>query len=86
MRGERPERLTPREAEVVRLLALGRSGPVIASELSISRSSVETHLQNLRLKYGSAAAPDMAMLAVAVGLIENPYAARAADLCPKKSA
>jgi PAS domain S-box-containing protein len=45
--------LTPREREVVDLLALGRSGPEIAEELVISHDTVRTHVRNAMDKTGS---------------------------------
>jgi DNA-binding CsgD family transcriptional regulator len=45
-------RLTPREREVLRLLAVGRSDPEIAAALYISRRTVATHVANLFQKLG----------------------------------
>lgn len=39
--------LSPREAEVLRLIATGRSVPAIAEELFLAPSTVKTHLQRL---------------------------------------
>ncbi len=44
--------LTEREAEVMRLLALGRSGPEIQDELSISRNTAKTHVRHVYRKMG----------------------------------
>ncbi|MCI1017051.1 response regulator transcription factor [Microbacterium sp. C5A9] len=46
MRGDRPERppLSPRELEVLRLVAAGRSNPEIARDLFIGEATVKTHL------------------------------------------
>ncbi|MBM6999140.1 response regulator transcription factor [bacterium] len=44
--------LTPRETEVFKLLAKGRSIPFICDELSISRSTVKGHTQNIYTKCG----------------------------------
>ena len=44
LNGERA--LTPRQAEVMRLLALGLQGPQIAEELVISPETVRTHIDN----------------------------------------
>jgi DNA-binding CsgD family transcriptional regulator len=43
---ELPEGLTPREAEILRLVAHGRTNKEIASELVVSVHTVERHLQN----------------------------------------
>lgn len=45
-----PRGLTAREAEVLRLLAAGRSNRVIAAELVISEHTVARHLQNIFAK------------------------------------
>ncbi len=45
-----PGRLTPREVEVLRLLAAGRSNREMAAALSVSPRTVERHLENLYRK------------------------------------
>jgi PAS domain S-box-containing protein len=45
--------LSPREREVVRLVALGGSGPEIAAELGIAHDTVRTHVRNAMLKVGA---------------------------------
>ncbi|MBK3580057.1 response regulator transcription factor [Streptomyces sp. MBT65] len=47
------EPLTDREAEVVRLVALGRTNAEIAAELYVSLSTVKTHLSSVQLKLGA---------------------------------
>jgi PAS domain S-box-containing protein len=42
--------LTERELEVVRLIALGASGPEIAQELDVSHNTVRTHTRNAMTK------------------------------------
>jgi PAS domain S-box-containing protein len=42
--------LTARETEVVRLIALGLSGPEIADELHVAHNTVRTHTQNAMTK------------------------------------
>jgi DNA-binding CsgD family transcriptional regulator len=44
--------LTPREEEVLRLIAGGRSTPEIAAQLFISPRTVTTHVANLMAKLG----------------------------------
>jgi RNA polymerase sigma factor (sigma-70 family) len=46
------ERLTPREREIVRLVAEGKSNKEVASALGISVKTVETHRTNLMRKLG----------------------------------
>ncbi|MFC5181653.1 response regulator [Actinomadura harenae] len=45
-----PDGLTPREAEVLALIARGRSNAEIARELFISEATVKTHINNLFAK------------------------------------
>ncbi len=47
------EPLSSREHEVVRLVALGASGPEIADELVISHNTVRTHVRNAMSKTGA---------------------------------
>jgi PAS domain S-box-containing protein len=42
--------LSDREREIVRLVALGRSGPEIADELRITHNTVRTHVRNAMIK------------------------------------
>ncbi|MBF6619486.1 MAG: response regulator transcription factor [Patulibacter sp.] len=44
--------LSPREREVLRLIAEGYSGPAIAAELQIGTATVKTHTQNVYDKLG----------------------------------
>ncbi|WP_281424100.1 ATP-binding protein [Nonomuraea rhizosphaerae] len=47
-----PELLTPREMEVLRLVALGRTNRDIAAELFISAKTVSVHVSNILAKLG----------------------------------
>ncbi len=49
-----PDSLTPREIEVLRLLAIGRGNADIALVLSISLNTVATHVRNILAKTGCA--------------------------------
>jgi DNA-binding NarL/FixJ family response regulator len=51
-RGNLPDGLTQREAEVLTLIAGGRSNAEIARELFISEATVKTHINNLFAKTG----------------------------------
>lgn len=55
--GERLGRLTPREIEVLRLLATGLSNPGIAEALVVSRRTVDAHLRSIFAKLGIEADP-----------------------------
>jgi pimeloyl-ACP methyl ester carboxylesterase/DNA-binding CsgD family transcriptional regulator len=50
----RPERLTPREVDVLRLIAAGKSNQEIAGELVISFNTVTNHVKRILQKTGSA--------------------------------
>ncbi|OUO91252.1 helix-turn-helix transcriptional regulator [Gordonibacter sp. An230] len=45
-------RLTPRETEILELLAHGRNGPFIQEKLVLSRNTVKTHVANIYAKLG----------------------------------
>jgi DNA-binding NarL/FixJ family response regulator len=49
-RGDLPGGLTGREAEVLRLIAAGKSNRQIAAELVISEHTVARHVQNIFTK------------------------------------
>jgi len=48
-----PGELSPRELEIVRLIARGESGPEIAAELHIAHDTVRTHVRNAMKKVGA---------------------------------
>jgi two-component system response regulator NreC len=47
-----PDRLTPREQEVLRLIALGHTNPEIAMSLTLSVRTVESHRAHIQQKTG----------------------------------
>jgi PAS domain S-box-containing protein len=51
--GAREVPLTRRELEIVRLIALGSSGPEIADELQVAHNTVRTHVRNAMTKSGA---------------------------------
>ena len=61
--------LTPREREVVQLLAAGLSGAMIAERLVISRETVRTHIRNAMEKTGARTRPHLIAIAIRHGLI-----------------
>jgi pimeloyl-ACP methyl ester carboxylesterase/DNA-binding CsgD family transcriptional regulator len=63
-----PEDLTPREIEVLRLLARGRANKEIAGELELSIHTVERHLTNLYPKIGCRSRTEAAAFAITHGL------------------
>ena len=64
------ERLTPREHEVLTCLARGKSGEIIAEELSITPLTVRTHIRNLMSKLGVHSRLEAVSYAVNNGLID----------------
>lgn len=66
-----PGGLTPREADVVVLLARGRSNPEIADALGISRRTVTSHLEHVYTKLGVSGRTEAALFAMRSGLIEE---------------
>jgi len=71
-RGERLPRavLTPREDEVVKLIAEGHSSREIAKELTISVKTVERHRENVLQKLGMRDRTELTRYAIRAGLIE----------------
>jgi PAS domain S-box-containing protein len=66
---ERPPRaLTPRQREIVHLVALGASGPEIADELHISHETVRTHVRNAMDRLGARSRAHLVAKALGDGL------------------
>jgi NarL family two-component system response regulator LiaR len=68
---ESPEKLTERETEVLRLVALGKSNKEIASDLSISETTVKTHVSNILMKLNLPSRTRAALYAVKIGLVSE---------------
>jgi len=66
-----PEKLTEREMDVLRLLALGRSNKEIANELVIGEKTVKTHVSNILMKLGLSSRTQAALHAVRIGLVSH---------------
>ncbi len=64
-----PPQLTPRELEVLRLIASGRSNPRIAETMRISVKTVQNHRINLMAKLDTHSLPDLIRTAIKLGLI-----------------
>ena len=60
--------LSAREREIVRLVALGSSGPEIAEELSITHNTVRTHVRNAMTKSGARSRAHLVAKALGDGL------------------
>ena len=64
------EELTPRESEVLREIATGRSNKEIARKLGIAEKTVKTHVSNVLSKLGVLDRTQAALEAVKSGLVE----------------
>jgi DNA-binding CsgD family transcriptional regulator len=56
--------LTPREREVIRLLAQGLTSPQIADQLFVSPATVRTHVQNARRRLGASTSAQAVSMAL----------------------
>ncbi len=66
-----PEQLSPREHEVLQLLAQGQTNPEIAHNLNISVSTVKIHVEHILAKFGVSDRTQAAVRAVELGLIHS---------------
>ena len=48
-----PDGLTPREVEILRLIARGLTNPEIAAQLFLSNHTIKTHISRIFAKTGS---------------------------------
>jgi DNA-binding NarL/FixJ family response regulator len=67
--GERADELTPRELEVLCLIARGRSNKRIALELGVAEKTVKTHVSHVLAKLGLSDRTQAALYAVREGLV-----------------
>jgi DNA-binding NarL/FixJ family response regulator len=70
-RARRHELLTPREREVLALLARGRANKAIAFELGVAEKTVKTHVGNILGKLGLSDRTQAALYAVREGIAEG---------------
>jgi PAS domain S-box-containing protein len=64
-----PVPLSPREREIVRLVALGNTGPEIADLLDISHDTVRTHVRNAMSKTDARSRAHLVAKALGEGLV-----------------
>ncbi|HUZ45715.1 MAG TPA: response regulator transcription factor [Terriglobia bacterium] len=64
------DRLTPREREIVQLLAKGKSNKEVASALNISVKTVEAHRANIMHKLNLPSFADLVHYAIRTGIVE----------------
>lgn len=65
------DRLTPRQREVLQLVAEGRSLKQIASALSISRRTAESHKYELMRSLGVGSTAELVLCAVKLGMVRD---------------
>ncbi|HLM29055.1 MAG TPA: response regulator transcription factor, partial [Acidimicrobiales bacterium] len=66
-----PDALTPREREVIRLLAEGLTNSQLAERLFISPRTAAVHVSNILAKLGMSSRTEVAAWAVRSGLAEG---------------
>jgi len=66
-----PDDLTPRETEILGLLALGHTNPEIAEQLVLSVRTVETHRANIQHKTGASTRAELVAYATEHDLIDR---------------
>lgn len=72
-----PVRLTPRELEIIALMAAGRSNKKIAAALFISTTTVKTHIERAQDKLGTRGRAAVVAQAIRLGLLVLPTTAAA---------
>jgi DNA-binding NarL/FixJ family response regulator len=65
-----PMHLTPRERQIVKLVAEGNSNKIIAQLLGVSVKTVETHRSSAMRKVGAKSSADLALYAARNGLVQ----------------
>ncbi|CAA9519010.1 MAG: hypothetical protein AVDCRST_MAG30-2931 [uncultured Solirubrobacteraceae bacterium] len=63
--------LSPRERQVVQMLAFGRTGEQVAQELSLSPETVRTHVRNAMEHAGARTRAQLVAIALRDGLIDS---------------
>lgn len=66
-----PTPLSPREIEIVRLIARGLIAKEIASELSLSTHTIYTHRKNIMRKLNLSSASELILYAVDIGIVNG---------------
>ncbi len=67
--GTAAKKLTPRESEIVRYVAVGMRNAEVAARLSLSESTVKTHLTNIFQKLGIRDRIELTRYAIKTGLV-----------------
>ena len=83
---EKPtERLSPREAEVMTLIAQGKTHPAIALQLSISVETIRTHIKHACKKLKATNKINAISLAIAFDLISPLWGIASQGVHPVKA-
>ncbi len=67
--GDSDAALTDRELEIVEMIALGLTGPEIATELHVSHATVRTHVRNAMTKLGTHSRAQLVARALGDGVV-----------------
>jgi two-component system response regulator NreC len=67
---EKKPLLSPRETDVLKLMALGHTNREIGEQLSLSVRTVETHRAHIQQKLGLSSRPELTRYALANGLLD----------------
>jgi NarL family two-component system response regulator LiaR len=68
---QRFDRLTPRELQILQLLANGKAPDDIATQLEVSRNTLRTHIQNILMKLGLHSKLDAIVAAIRHGRVDT---------------
>jgi len=63
--------LTPRELQILQLLAESKTPDEIATELAVSRNTLRTHIQNILMKLGVHSKLDAIVAAIRLGRVNT---------------
>jgi NarL family two-component system response regulator LiaR len=69
---ERPEALTPRDMDVLRLLAQGHSNKEIARTLHLGEETVKDHVRHILAKFGVQSRTQAVLAAIRLGMVSLP--------------
>lgn len=72
LKGERSAGLTPRELEILQLIAMGKSNKEIASDLDLSANTVAVHRANIMNALGLHKTAELVVYAIRNGLVNLP--------------
>ncbi len=80
---QRFDRLTPRELQILQLLADGSAPDDIATQLEVSRNTLRTHIQNVLMKLGVHSKLDAIVAAIRHGRVNTVDVSSPDDLIPE---